>query len=208
MPQNVLVTLKDKTDDELVGLVKSEANSEAFTEICKKYENIFYKICHRYANALSLSGLDVKDIFDEKNCIIFHCVSTFKKSKKTKLSTYIGNYARYLCLNSINKRRFILPSNDDEVKSKLEDSRVSHNYSIETDNLQENCKYARNIIEHFKDPRIAEIFKLRYFGDKKMIWIQIAKKMNISTQTAINLHNKGMNFIKTKMTSKNISDVI
>ena len=116
------ITIKTEASDlELVKEVKG-GDSEAFKEICRRYENIFYKICQKYITILANSGVNPQDIFDEKNYIIYHCVSTFKPSKKTKLSTWIGNYARYLCLNSINARRFILPSNDEDIKKYIEET--------------------------------------------------------------------------------------
>ena len=55
-----------------------------------------------------------------------------------------------------------------------------------------------------------EVFKLRYFSgsEKLTTWNKIAKKLNISTQTAINLHEKARVFLKTKTTSKNSFDFI
>src|SRR4051812_24058827 len=113
-------SLNTYTDKELIRLIKN-GDSDAFEEVCRKYENIFYKVCQKYVGALSNCGVNIQDIFDEKNYIIFHCVKTFKPSKKAKLSTWIGNYARYLCLNSIASRKFILPTTDDDVTKHIEE---------------------------------------------------------------------------------------
>jgi RNA polymerase sigma factor (sigma-70 family) len=200
--------LVDKTDVELVELIKSDASSEAFLEVCRRYENIFYKVCQKYATALSHSGINPQDIFEEKDYIIFHCVSTYEPNRKTKLGTWIGNYARYLCLNSINARRFIMPTTDDDLKRYIEESQVSHDYFENTTTSQEDFKYALNILGQIKDPRIVQIFKLRYLNPKKMIWAEIAVKVGVSTQTVINLHNKGLAMLKKKLKSHHISDVI
>jgi len=202
---NSLVT---KSDLELVELVKSVASNEAFLEVCRRYENIFYKVCQKYATALSHSGINPQDVFEEKDFIIFHCISTFKKNKRTKLGTWIGNYARYLCLNSINARRFILPTTDEDLKRHIEESQVSQDYFENTNTTAEDFKYVLNILRQIKDPRILSIFKLRYLNHKRMIWSDIARKIGVSTQTVINLHNKGLCLLKKKMGSKNISDII
>ena len=67
-----------------------------------------------------------------------------------------------------------------------------------------------NIIESCSDERIQKIFKMRYLNDsnKKMPWNKIAKKLDISTQTAINIHNKAIKLLKTKVESKNSFDKI
>jgi RNA polymerase sigma factor (sigma-70 family) len=200
--------LKDKSDTELVQLVKKDGDSEAFLEICRRYENIFYKVCQKYAGVLTHSGVNPQDVFEEKMNIIFHCITTFEPKKKTKLGTWIGNYARYLCLNSINARRFILPTTDEDLHKHIEASQVSHDFMQSPKNTKEDFKYVLNLLSQIKDGRISQIFKYRYLSPKRMIWADIAKKVGVSTQTVINLHNKGLDLIKRKLHSSNISDVI
>lgn len=203
MLKNSLNTL---TDNQLIKLVNDNGDEDAFTEICSRYENVFYKVCQKYLSALSASGVNVQDIFDEKMFIILHCIKTFDVTKNTKLSTWIGNYARYLCLNSINARRFIIPNSDSEVIHKKENDVSIQNYLNKPN--PDNHKYVSNIISQLKDKRVGEVFLHRYLSDKKMIWSNVAKKMNISTQTAINLHNKGILILRKKLKSKSISDII
>jgi RNA polymerase sigma factor (sigma-70 family) len=191
----------------LISLVRDKNNGEAFQEVCRRYENIFYKVCQKYVNALSHCGVNVQDIFDEKVYIIYHCINTFNPKKNTKLSTWIGNYARYLCLNSINSRKFILPTLDDDVKQHIEEMQISQSY-MSASFSSEDYNYILNIIGQLKDRRVSEIFKYRYFAPKKMIWSKIAKRLKISTQTAINLHNKGIHILRKKVKSKNISDIV
>ena len=60
-----------------------------------------------------------------------------------------------------------------------------------------------------KDERISKVFKLRYFsGEKKLTWQKVARKLNVSTQTAINLHEKGRLILRNKLESKEISDYL
>lgn len=210
MLQTSLNSLTEKTDKQLVRMVKG-GSSEAFEEICRRYENIFYKVCQKYATTLSLSGINPEDIFEEKNFIIFHCIKTYNADKNTKLSTWIGNFARYLCLNTLNSRKFILPTATEELNRHIEETQQRDVYF--RDNYSaDNFSYITNILDQLKDTRIKEIINLRYFSDttpkKKMIWEKIAKKLNMSTQTAINLHNKGLDLLRSKMQSKNISDVV
>lgn len=207
MSKNSLNIYKNKTDLELIDLVKNEIDGDAFVEVCRRYENIFYKVCQKYVAPLSSAGINVQDIFDEKNIIVFHCIQTFNSNKKAKLSTWIGNYARYLCLNTINSRKFILPTTDEESLKKLEEVQAAQDY-VNLAPSSEDYSYVLNIISQLKDKRVEEIFKYRYFTDKKMIWSKIAKKMKISTQTAINLHNKGILILRKKVKSKNISDLV
>ena len=68
--------------------------------------------------------------------------------------------------------------------------------------------YIFNIIRQMKDERVSKIIKYRYLDSKKKEWNFIAKKLNISAQTAINLHERGMSMLRRKINSKQFSDSI
>ena len=80
------------------------------------------------------------------------------------------------------------------------------------DSFRENKdldEYIFNILNGLKDERISKVFKLRYFsGEKKLTWQKVAKKLDVSTQTAINLHEKGRLILRNKLESKEISDSV
>ena len=187
------------TDSQLIKAVKRHGDSEAFDEICKRYQNLFYKVCQKYSAALSSRGIFIKDIFDEKNIIILGCINSYDRRRKTKLSSHIGNYARYLCLNSMNERKLIIPNSDSEVQKRSEEEKVYHDYFQSNINLEESKNYIFNLLDTIKDKRIKEIFIYRYNSPKKMIWGKIAKKMNTSPQTIMSLHKKGITLIKDKI---------
>lgn len=201
MPSKITKPLSEQSDSYLIRKVKTEACSEAFTEICLRYENLFYKQCQKYAISLNACGLYLQDIFNEKNIIILHCVKTFKPSKKTKLSSWIGNYARYLCLNSMNAKRLLIPSPDEEVNKRIEEQQICNDYFQPKTNLEESRNYIFDLLNQIKDPRIKTIFEYRYFQPKKMIWQKIANKMHTSPQTVMALHRRGISLIKNKITS-------
>jgi DNA-directed RNA polymerase sigma subunit (sigma70/sigma32) len=100
----------------------------------------------------------------------------------------------------------------------------SHYLTLETDKLNHLVdkfapeekeykninEYIFNIINSCSDKRIKKIFKMRYLSGtlKKTSWNKIAKKLKISTQTAINIHNKALKLLKNKIESKNYFDKI
>lgn len=194
--------LSNAEDIELITLVKEKADDSAFLEICRRYEDIFYNVCRKFTNMLTNAGLCPDDIFEEKNCIILHCISTYSPHKKAKLGTWIGNYARYLCLNSITARRFIRPVTENELEEFQENANLNQidNY-IPPGNDEK--RQILNLVKSFKDKRAIEIFKYRYSGDKKMTWSEISKKINLSTQTIINIHNLGILRIRKNMKKLN-----
>lgn len=191
--------LSERSDAYLIRLVKGEASSEAFNEICRRYEDLFYKVCQKYAASLSSCGVYVQDIFNEKNIIILHCIKTYRPEKKAKLSSWIGNYARYLCLNSMNSRKLMVPSHTEEVKKHIEEQQVCSEYFEPKLDLEEMKDRVLALLSELQDKRIKAIFELRYLQSKKMIWGKIAKKMRTSPQTVMALHRKGMSLIKDKI---------
>ena len=205
MPTNCLNTL---TDSELIVLIKESADSDAFKEACRRFENLFYKICQKYAARLTAAGLNVQDIFDERDFLILGCIKSYNPTKKAKLSTWIANYARYFCLNSITARKFLFPSHDEEIHNFIEESQVKKidfghgEIQVKKDDMDIIMK----IIDDIEDKRISQILNYRYLGDKKVIWADVANKMNISSQTAINLHNKGLTVLRSKMSHEKLAN--
>ena len=75
--------------------------------------------------------------------------------------------------------------------------------------MQERVDFINEILNQMCDSRTKKIFNLRYFSDAKLSpWNKIGKKMKISTQTAINIHNKAIDFLNKKINSKNLFDKI
>ena len=68
-----------------------------------------------------------------------------------------------------------------------------------------------NILSEMKDKRIKKVFGMRYFSEtrkSKLAWSEIGRQLGISTQTAINLHDKGAKMVRNKIESNCNSDKI
>ena len=62
---------------------------------------------------------------------------------------------------------------------------------------KENLNRVYKAIKDIKDPRVEKIFTMRYKDNKKLTpWKKIAKKLDLSIQGCINIHNKHLNQIK------------
>ena len=92
----------------------------------------------------------------------------------------------------------------------------SENHYFGSQGTSKSYKYDKeyffNILDNLKDKRISKVFRLRYFDEskenKKPTWSFIAKKINTSTQTAINLYNRGKKMLHKKITSTDSQDMI
>jgi len=102
-------------------------------------------------------------------------------------------------LNAINGKGYLLNvDNNDDLDFFIDQSQDRKD---EENKLE--VQYIFSILAQLRDPRIKEVFNLRYFktDKKKMPWSQIGKKMDVSTQTAINLHQRGLEILNKKINS-------
>lgn len=140
------------------------------------------------------SGIFVDDVLNDKDYIIYQSAKSFDPTRKTKFSTWLGNQVRYYCLNKINKNKKYVTTEDQELSFLMEREEGPE------DN-KELRDYMLDLLSQIKDKRIKRIFELRYFSEEKsrMTWTDISRKVKVSSQTAINLHNKGLDSLKKKI---------
>jgi RNA polymerase sigma factor (sigma-70 family) len=157
----------------------------------------------RYASPFYANNINIIDASSDKNLIIWNSAKSFNIDKNVKFSTWLANQVKYSCLNALNKKsKDRLVSTEDEI---LEILRERPDEEPER-NLFE---FTGNILNQLKDKRIKDIFSMRYSTQhKKPSWCKVAEELNVSTQTAINLHNRGIAVLRRKITSKKFLDSI
>jgi len=194
------------SDLDLIESVKTNGCSGCFCRIIELHSNLFYKICNRYIYPLSSCGIPREDIYDNKNFVFFDSITTFDKSKGVKFTTWLANKTRFYCLNLMNSRKRIVNFSNDDIKKAIENKSFLQKDETE---VQESFTYAMFLLDSLKDKRIKQIFSLRYLEESNKIrWKSIASRMNISVQTAINLHSKGVRVLSGKINSKEIYDSV
>ena len=152
---------------------------------------------------MSASGIFPDDALNDKDYIIYKSACSYNPTKKTKFSTWLGNQVRYYCLNKINKNKRYVTLDYPELNKVVE----KDHYSTENEEFKD---YTINLLSQMNDERIKTIFDLRYFnnGGEKMTWSNIATQLNVSSQTVINLHNKGKTLLKKKIKQDYRSDFL
>lgn len=194
-------------DIDLINKVKKESNSDALKELENRHTGIFNQMVKKYYKHLIDFGANPDDIINDKLFVIYKSALNFNPDKNVKFSTWLGNQARYYCLNCINKQTNTISMDNINIKNVIENNQIKYEKDISIN--KENSDLIFSILDRIKDDRISRIFKLRYFNNKKLTsWNKISKKLKISTQTAINLHNKGKLLLKNKLTSLNNNDII
>lgn len=191
-------------DTALVKNIQENNDETALKTLIERHSALCNSLYKKYSTPMIASGVHVQDVIDEKNYIVYKSAMSFDPCKKSKFSTWLYNQVRYQCLNCMNENSHYLTLDTDKLNYLIE----KHNpVQKEFKNINE---YITNIIESCADKRVKKIFKMRYINEtnKKTPWNKIAKKLKISTQTAINIHNKTIKLLKNKVKSKNSFDKI
>lgn len=194
-------------DNELVERVKSCECEESLKELINRHSALCYSIYYKYSNAFTASGVSFSEALKEKDFVIYKATKSYKTDKKAKFSTWLGNYTRYHCLNLMNEKKKYICVEDKDLYFHID--RATTEDSLAKEALKDAKEYSLNILAQLKDKRIERVFKLRYFsGDGKLTWNSISKKMELSIQTVINLHSRGILILKKKINSKEHEDTI
>ncbi|NBW17737.1 MAG: sigma-70 family RNA polymerase sigma factor [Caulobacteraceae bacterium] len=191
-------------DNILIKNIQQKNDEESLKTLVQRHSPLCHSLYKKYSAPMSASGIYVQDIIDQKDYIVYKSAMTFDPCKNSKFSTWLYNQVRYQCLNCINENSHYINLEQDKL-----------NYLIEKNTYQpkdfKNLNdYIFNIIDSCSDERVKKIFTMRYLNNssKKMSWNKIAKRLKISTQTAINIHNKTLKLLKNKIKSKNYFDKI
>lgn len=197
----------NNNDNELIIDVKENNNSDSLKELELKHSGICHKMIKKYYHHMLQSGIDPEDVIAEKTYVVYKSILNFNPDKNVKFSTWLGNQMRYHCLNTINKNNNHITMEDDAIRNIIEKNQLKNTNNNIYNKEQSDLIFS--ILDRLKDIRIKKIFKLRYFNGKKMMsWGNIGKKMNLSTQTVINLHNRGKSFLKKKLNSNFNTDIL
>jgi len=202
-----LVDYQYLSDVDLIKNIKCDNCNHSMKELEDRHSGICYSMIKKYYNTMSSIGLDPNEVAKEKDYIIYKSALNFNPEKNIKFSTWVGNQMRFHCLNSMNKNNNIVSMESNTIKNVIEKKQFEVNDHIFSN--KEKTEFIFNLLKQLKDKRIEKIFKLRYFSERKnMSWSKIGKRLNISTQTVINIHNRTIRFLKNKLESENLQDTI
>lgn len=193
-------------ESQLIKKIKKENCSESLKQLENMHGGLCVKIIKKYLNQLNDKNFSIEDMLKDKVYVVYQSALSFDPKRNIKYSTWLGNQIRYFCLNTLNKNKNNLCLDNEKIKYLVEKKQIEES---NTQMDQSKLDYIFDIIQNMKDKRIEKIFKMRYFDSKKLkAWNEIGKKLHISTQTAINIHNKALEFLNKKITSKNLFDKI
>jgi DNA-directed RNA polymerase specialized sigma subunit len=180
------------SEKKLIQNVKTKRDPESLRKIIDKHSGIYVDMVNKYIPE-SKEGIYKKDILEDKNYCIYEAIIKFDETKKTKFSTYLGNLAKWKCLNLYNKK---IKFPQESIESTKVDKYFCDSDIKKMEDV-ENLQNIYSIVQNSKDERVKKIFKMRYSDNKKLMpWKKIAKKLDLSIQGCINIHNNYLKEIK------------
>jgi len=200
-------------DNTLVSRIKAESsNSEAaLKELVSRHSGLYFQMVHRYIpndawNDGSIS-IDREHVMGSCLFVMYEAAKKYDSTKGMKFSSFFGSWTRWFLLNQINK------SKNPQLKGSLFLDTMLE--SVSNEGLgefmdSETLQMVFNKIEQLGDKRTYKIFKMRYIdpkGNKLTPWDQINEYIpnsrnpdkHVSVQRCIDLHNKMIPKIKTKL---------
>ncbi len=183
---------KMEEDLYLINKVKDDNDTDSINELIERHSGIYIDMVNKYIPD-AMEGLHKEDIMQDRSFCIYDAALNFDQKKNTKFSTYIGNLARWKCLNIYNKNIKFPQS----CISDVFDERISCSSEINNIEKRENIENIFKALNKIPDKRARKIFKMRYKDSEKLTpWRKIAKKLDLSIQGCINIHNKNLTEIK------------
>lgn len=190
------------SDNELVKEVKDNACSDSLLELSKRHSKLCFSVYNQYQNGITAAGKNFEDVVRDKDLMIWKSCLSFDLNKGSKFSTWLANQVTYQCLTEVSRNR--------NNNLSLEDEEAQVFLSNQTGTYDQNPHlkdYFTHILTSLKDTRIHKIYDMRYFDGEFRSWDSIGKEMKLSIETVIKLHDKGLDFLKRKLTSPTITDI-
>jgi DNA-directed RNA polymerase specialized sigma subunit len=214
---------EDKSDTDLVYSLKEDKHTQdCLYELISRHSGIFYDMVNHYTVCYK-NSYHREEMLEDIEFLFYKACLRYEKDKGAKFSTFLGNETKWHCLNFYNKNKKYTNNYYEDVTS-LDRNQISKLYQENPDTqtpeeIELSPKIVEKIfviLERHPDRRVLEIFKLRYLdpldknSDKENFktknrlnkltpWKVVGKKLNLSIQGCINIHNQALPYIRKNL---------
>lgn len=195
--------IEDLTDSALTALIRAENDEDALDELISRHSGIYVDMLKKFGmNCLTHN--QVSDIMKDKDYVIYKAALEYDESK-AKFSTHLANKTKYMCLTQKTKNKNSrISTNFEEVQFAQKDKGYTPDEECK---LNDSFTRIINLINKHKDKRLKTIFHQRYFCGRRgklKPWKDVAKTLNLSAQGCINIHNKAIKEIGSRIENEKI----
>lgn len=185
------------SDSDLIENIKNANNvDESLQELINRHSGIYLEMVNAFLRNCNNDSLK-DDIVSEKALIIYNSALKYDNTKGTKFSTFLGNEAKWTCLNASNKNKKFLELTDQNFDFQtLKEEKETEKEDFKNQILNKFRKH----LDIYPDKRVSKIFNMRYENVNKLTpWRKISKEMDLSIQGCINIHNSALKTIAKKI---------
>ena len=197
----------NSTDKQLKDNLKLDIDTEeSLKELVNRHSGIFLDIVTSYVPRSAPSG-SRDELINDLEYYVYNAGLKYDHTKNTKFSTFLGNEAKWACLNQYNKNKKYLIADTDESRFMYENNVIQQEKPMVNENILSKIF---DIIDRHPDLRVKKIFKLRYIDpnfNKLTPWKNVSKELNMSIQGCINIHNAAIKIIRKELKSKHELDI-
>ena len=173
---------------------EDNTDQESLIALVDRHSGIFHTMVNHFMSSPQCA-LDKTQIVEDKEMTIYDSALNYDPSRNTKFSTHLANQTKWKCLNALNKKKKNKECFIDDENSYIEPSCDSF---IKDINKEEALSVFEKCLKTEEDDRVKKIVDMRYgsYNNKLTPWRFIAKKLDLSIQGFINIHNKFINKVK------------
>jgi len=185
------------SDSDLIENIKNANNvDESLQELINRHSGIYLEMVNAFLRNCNNDSLK-DDIVSDKDLIIYNSALKYDSAKGTKFSTFLGNEAKWTCLNASNKNKKFLELNDQNFDFQT----LKEEKEVEKEDLKNQILHKfKKYLDVYPDKRVSKIFNMRYENVNKLTpWRKISKEMDLSIQGCINIHNSALKIIAKKI---------
>jgi len=165
------------TDNELIHRVKDHNDNLAFNELKERHSGIYMTIVNKYSGFSD--KIQPEELKDDKSYNIYKWLLAYDETRGMKFSTYVGERAKYECLNILNKT-------PDKVDIDLVPEQVQPETPVQSADLASDIEIRARKVPNEK---FWPIFKARHLNERKATWRQIGKDLGITHEWARQIYN-------------------
>lgn len=190
--------MKKIEDKDLIKKIQNDSGNcnEELKELVNRHSGIYIDVVNRYTVSTPSNLHSMKeDLIEDRMLYIYKAALRFDESRNTKFSTFLGNEARWICLNQFNR-------NKSRKENTPLDTLLNVIHSVDEEKVltdKDILDKIFSITKKTEDKRVHKIFKSRYKnGAKNKLnpWNVVSRDVNLSIQGTINLHNKTIDTIQ------------
>ena len=184
-----------ESDLTLISKIQEDnSDQQSLIALVDRHSGIFHTMVNHFMSSPQCA-LDKTQIVEDKEMTIYDSALNYDPSRNTKFSTHLANQTKWKCLNALNKKKKNKEYFIDDENSYIEPSCESFIADI---NKEEALCLFEKCLDKEEDERVKKIVDMRYgsANNKLTPWRTIAKKLGLSIQGCINIHNKFINKVK------------